>query len=159
MLVLHFASESEISCFILYRLIAAVSLHFCSQYRFISAFSSDESTVARNRSSTSAWWRCYISFNACSMRIISRSWPCLWLNTICILTFVQPTRALHESDAGVIDWHKPLIGLPNSLASGTLPTFHRVRNDKTKTTNSVILVGTKSNVVSGLDTITGELSE
>ncbi|CAK5273724.1 unnamed protein product [Mycena citricolor] len=58
--------------------------------------------------------------------------------------------ALQESDAGVIDWHKPLIGLP--LAP---PIFHHATVNGT--TQSVLIVPTASNVLAALNATDGSV--
>ncbi|KAJ6568389.1 DUF1620-domain-containing protein [Mycena vulgaris] len=58
--------------------------------------------------------------------------------------------AIHESDVGVIDWHKRLIGVP--LAA---PTVHHA--EKNGTTQSVLLVPTASNVLAALNITDGSI--
>lgn len=70
---------------------------------------------------------------------------------------VSPVAALHESDVGVVDWHKPLIGLPNFHAPWTLPLFHRVRNHSEATTSSLVITATKANVLAALDPENGKV--
>ena len=54
--------------------------------------------------------------------------------------------ALEESEAGVIDWHKELIGVPITDSQKTLPAF--IRSDVTSPTKKTgIAVVTKSNVL------------
>ncbi|KAJ7709007.1 hypothetical protein B0H17DRAFT_916569 [Mycena rosella] len=55
--------------------------------------------------------------------------------------------AIHESDVGVIDWHKKLIGVP--LAA---PVVHHGEN------GSVLLVPTASNVLAALNTTDGSVA-
>lgn len=68
---------------------------------------------------------------------------------------VTPTLALHESDVGVVDWHKPFIGMPVTESVATAPAFHRVG---TKNTRSVVLTTTESNVLGGINPVDGALS-
>ncbi|KAL4255601.1 ER membrane protein complex subunit 1 [Pleurotus pulmonarius] len=64
------------------------------------------------------------------------------------LALVFPVAfALHESDVGVVDWHKKLIGVPLTSSSATAPVFHRVGEE---TTHSVILTATASNVLAAI---------
>ncbi|KAH7906600.1 hypothetical protein BJ138DRAFT_1015952 [Hygrophoropsis aurantiaca] len=53
--------------------------------------------------------------------------------------------ALHESDVGVVDWHKELIGVPLHESIHTAPVFHE----------DLILTATKSNVLAALNTSDG----
>ncbi|KII83787.1 hypothetical protein PLICRDRAFT_147866 [Plicaturopsis crispa FD-325 SS-3] len=57
--------------------------------------------------------------------------------------------ALHQSEVGVVDWHKSLVGIPNIGSLATAPTFHRVGNENF--TQSVVLTATTSNVLAALD--------
>ncbi|KAJ7114097.1 hypothetical protein C8R44DRAFT_676555 [Mycena epipterygia] len=58
--------------------------------------------------------------------------------------------AIHESDVGVIDWHKKLIGLPLAAV---------VRHAETnETSQSVILIPTESNVLAALNTADGSVA-
>ncbi|KAJ6485547.1 DUF1620-domain-containing protein [Mycena sanguinolenta] len=61
------------------------------------------------------------------------------------------SRAIHESDVGVIDWHKKLVGVP--LAP---PVFHH--SVKNETTKSLLLVPTASNVLAALNTTDGSVA-
>ncbi|KAJ7846290.1 DUF1620-domain-containing protein, partial [Mycena leptocephala] len=58
--------------------------------------------------------------------------------------------AIHESDVGVIDWHRKLIGVP--LAP---PIVHHAAVNKT--TESILLVPTESNVLAALNTTDGSI--
>ncbi|KAJ7760203.1 DUF1620-domain-containing protein [Mycena olivaceomarginata] len=59
--------------------------------------------------------------------------------------------AIHESDVGIIDWHKKLIGVPL-----TAPVFHHLA--KNETTGSLLLVPTASNVLAALNTTDGSVA-
>jgi ER membrane protein complex subunit 1 len=74
-----------------------------------------------------------------------------------ILFHADQTAALHESDVGVVDWHKLLIGLPNFHAPWTLPLFHRVRNLTDDTTSSFVITATKANVLAALEPENGKI--
>lgn len=69
--------------------------------------------------------------------------------------YISSTWALHESEVGVVDWHKRLIGVPLSGSSPTAPTFHRVGNSKS--TKSVVLTATGSNVLTALNPVNGSV--
>ncbi|KAJ7803218.1 DUF1620-domain-containing protein [Mycena olivaceomarginata] len=59
--------------------------------------------------------------------------------------------AIHESDVGIIDWHKKLIGVPL-----TAPVFHHLA--KNETPGSLLLVPTASNVLAALNTTDGSVA-
>ncbi|KAF9528732.1 hypothetical protein CPB83DRAFT_813238 [Crepidotus variabilis] len=61
------------------------------------------------------------------------------------------TYALHESDVGVVDWHKELIGVPLSGPVSAAPSFHRVGNE------TLILSATSSNVLAALEPENGSI--
>jgi ER membrane protein complex subunit 1 len=65
----------------------------------------------------------------------------LWFNSI---------FALHESDVGIIDWYKPLVGVPH------YSSFHRFGTENTR---SIILTATESNVLAALNPDSGSIGE
>jgi ER membrane protein complex subunit 1 len=66
------------------------------------------------------------------------------------------TRALHQSDVGITDWHKNLIGVRITTLS-TAQICHRVL-DSAPTTKSVPLMATDSGVLAALNPVDGSLS-
>ncbi|KAI9058646.1 DUF1620-domain-containing protein [Trametes sanguinea] len=64
--------------------------------------------------------------------------------------------ALHASEAGVIDWHKALAGVPLVQSPATAPSFHRRAFDN-GATRSLVLTATESNVLAALDPVDGSL--
>ncbi|KAJ3478666.1 hypothetical protein NLI96_g9601 [Meripilus lineatus] len=74
-----------------------------------------------------------------------------------LLCCVLSTSALQASDAGVIDWHKPLIGLPLTQSISTSPIFHRT-GLKDGPTQSLVLTATESNVLGALHPENGTLA-
>ena len=56
--------------------------------------------------------------------------------------FSAQAWALHESDVGVIDWYKHLIGVPLLGAAETAPRFH--------SSGSLVLTATANNVLAAL---------
>lgn len=64
--------------------------------------------------------------------------------------------ALHESEAGVVDWHKKLIGIPLAASLSTAPVFHRV-GGLNESTRSIVLTATESNVLAALDPVNGSV--
>ncbi|KAL0064178.1 hypothetical protein AAF712_008900 [Marasmius tenuissimus] len=63
--------------------------------------------------------------------------------------------ALHESDVGVVDWHKSHIGVPSVSSTITAPKFHRVGG---KNTQSVIISATESNTLAALNPVNGTVA-
>jgi len=61
------------------------------------------------------------------------------------LLFLAPVLALQANLAGIVDWHKPLIGAPLLIPS---PPLH--------VENKVVLV-TKKNVLASLDASSGDI--
>ncbi|KAI0633153.1 DUF1620-domain-containing protein [Trametes polyzona] len=64
--------------------------------------------------------------------------------------------ALHASEAGVLDWHKPQVGVPLVHSPATVPSFHRREYDN-GATRSVILTATQSNVLAALNPANGSI--
>jgi hypothetical protein len=91
----------------------------------------------------------------------------LTLPLFSLLLSSTKTVALHASEAGVVDWHKPQIGVPLIFSQSLSPTFHRVTQKHTNeygialndTTQSVILTATSANVLAALDPVKGEIGE
>lgn len=75
------------------------------------------------------------------------------LITICCLT---QSWALHSSEAGIVDWHKPLVGVPLYSTLSTAPAFHRI-SEADGRTHSVVLTATASNVLAALDPVDGTI--
>ncbi|CAE6440307.1 unnamed protein product, partial [Rhizoctonia solani] len=73
-----------------------------------------------------------------------RSSAFLWL---CTLRYVS---ALEESEAGVVDWHKELVGVPLTDSTKALPAF--IRSDPSSPAKKTgMAVATKSNVLAVLN--------
>ncbi len=79
------------------------------------------------------------------MRLISLLVVASWLGT---------TFGIQESDAGIIDWHKRLVGVPLVDSTSTAPVFHRVGGKNTK---SVILAATGQNLLAALNPVDGSV--
>jgi hypothetical protein len=71
-----------------------------------------------------------------------------------VLWIIIPSWALHQSEVGVVDWHKNLIGIPLHGSRSTAPVFHRVGGDNTQ---SVVLTATESNVLAALNPVNGSV--
>lgn len=74
------------------------------------------------------------------------------------LSLLSTTYALYESEAGIVDWHKSLIGVPLTGSLGTAPSFHRATKDDGWTT-SLIISATSSNVLGALNAEDGAVGE
>ncbi|KAJ3930511.1 MAG: DUF1620-domain-containing protein [Lentinula lateritia] len=75
--------------------------------------------------------------------------------TLLLSFWLTPSFALHESDAGVVDWHKRLVGVPNTETIHTSPTFHSVSTRKRN--SNIVLTATKSNVLAALNPLNGSV--
>ena len=81
--------------------------------------------------------------------------PSLVLGCLTALSITLQANALHESEVGIVDWHKSLIGIPLSGSLSTAPAFHRVSlGEETK---SVVIAATGSNVLAALDPVNGSV--
>jgi ER membrane protein complex subunit 1 len=80
------------------------------------------------------------------------------LNVLAALAglLVLPARALHQSDVGITDWYKNLIGVPRITTLSTAPIFHRILNSA-PTTKSGLLTATDSGVLAALNSVDGSL--
>ncbi|KAH9010844.1 DUF1620-domain-containing protein [Lactarius pseudohatsudake] len=72
------------------------------------------------------------------------------------LTFCSTVLALYESDVGVVDWHRPLVGVPLTSSLNTAPTFHSTPGRPP--TEALLLTATSSNVLAALRASNGELA-
>lgn len=62
-------------------------------------------------------------------------------------------RAIHKTDAGVVDWYRKLVGVPLTANTVTAPSFRRIEGKE------VILTATTSNVLAVLDPEDGHVGE
>ncbi|KZT68592.1 DUF1620-domain-containing protein [Daedalea quercina L-15889] len=76
-----------------------------------------------------------------------------WLCSAVI--WIARTWAIHASDAGIVDWHQPLVGVPLFGASSTAPKFQRVGEAKSR---SLLFTATSGNVLAALDPATGAIA-
>ncbi|KAG5636275.1 hypothetical protein H0H81_008561 [Sphagnurus paluster] len=79
-----------------------------------------------------------------------------WHACLALLLATAPlTSALHESDVGVVDWHKLLVGVPLVTAPVTAPSFHTLNRDvgvqEQKAAENVIFTATGNNVLAALN--------
>ena len=78
---------------------------------------------------------------------------------LAFLSLLPGILALHASEAGVVDWHKPLIGVPLTHSQSLAPTFHRFSAGAgRKATKSVVISATSQNVLAALDAVEGNIS-
>ncbi len=107
------------------------------------------STDAREYASSARW----------NFRLLLYSQPAMHLHAVAFLLTVWATLsyAIHESDVGVVDWHKRLIGVSNVESSHTAPIFHRIHQED-KNTRSVVITATRSNVLAALDPVNGSVA-
>lgn len=75
----------------------------------------------------------------------------LRLGLLSLICHVTSTWALHESDVGVVDWHKQLIGVPLYASTHTAPVFHNVEE------GSIVLTATGNNVLAALNPADGSV--
>ncbi|PPR00992.1 hypothetical protein CVT24_000285 [Panaeolus cyanescens] len=83
--------------------------------------------------------------------------PLLFLLTLLNLNSLLPVHALHESDVGVLDWHKHLVGVPLISSPVTKPSFQRVEVNGTDEVLDIIVVATGSNVLAALNAADGSV--
>lgn len=76
--------------------------------------------------------------------------------SVWLLLTIIPCFALHESDAGKVDWHKPLIGIPRTESLAVAPKFQLVAG---KNKRSVVITVSKSNVLAAINAPDGEIGE
>jgi hypothetical protein len=68
-----------------------------------------------------------------------------------LLSLAATVSGLYESQAGIIDWHKPYIGIPK-LTRWTSPRFHQVVSTQPNVpSKAVVVVGTQKNVLAALN--------
>lgn len=71
---------------------------------------------------------------------------------------LYPTYALHESEAGIVDWHKSLIGVPLTGSPLTAPSIHRVKGVH-GWTESLVISATGSNALGALGATNGTVGK
>ncbi|KAF5329635.1 hypothetical protein D9619_009267 [Psilocybe cf. subviscida] len=81
----------------------------------------------------------------------------LGLAVLPFLSLPTPTWALHAADAGIVDWHKHLVGAPMTGAAVTAPSFYRTIDEDTGTEESTILTATGNNVLAALKAADGSV--
>jgi ER membrane protein complex subunit 1 len=71
-----------------------------------------------------------------------------------LLLVTLPCFALHQSDAGKIDWHKELVGLPRIETVAVVPRFEQPAGKKP---SSFIITVSKSNVLAAINAVDGNV--
>jgi len=93
-----------------------------------------------------------LSFPCESSLTVMRSLSLLGLILASLCTAVA---ALHESDAGIVDWHQPHAGVPQTSFLSTAPTFHA--KPGRPPTEALLLTATSSNVLAAFHASNGSL--
>lgn len=75
---------------------------------------------------------------------------------IWLLLITLPCFALHESDAGKIDWHKELVGIPRIETSAVAPKFEQAAG---RAPSSFIVTVSRSNVLAAISAVDGKVGE
>ena len=70
------------------------------------------------------------------MQILSSSWTTSLL-LFCALP-LPPVWALHESEAGVVDWQKTFVGVPRTDVPQVAPSFLRMKGRDDETTSLIV---------------------
>jgi hypothetical protein len=91
----------------------------------------------------------------CTGRFRQMRFQSLVLGCLTALSITLSTNALQESEVGIVDWHKSLIGVPLSGSLSTAPVFHRVNVGVE--TKSVVITATGSNVLAALNPVNGSV--
>lgn len=69
--------------------------------------------------------------------------PSLWSSLLLLCTLsISPAQALHESEAGVVDWQRTFVGVPRTDGPQVAPSFVRVKS-KTNDTTSLVISATE----------------
>jgi len=89
------------------------------------------------------------------MHILSPRWTSTLL-FLCTLS-LPSVWALHESEAGVVDWQKTFIGVPRTNEPQAAPSFLRVKAKGNETTSLVI--SATETAVGAVDPVDGSVGE
>jgi hypothetical protein len=74
-----------------------------------------------------------------------------------LLSLTASVNGLYESQAGIIDWHKPYVGIPR-LTRWTSPRFHQIASTQPNVpSKAVVVVGTQKNVLAALNPSNGNI--
>ena len=83
----------------------------------------------------------------------------LWATSLLLFCTLLPPRAwaLHESEAGVVDWQRTFIGVPRTDVSQVAPSFLRVKGRDDETTSLVI--SATETTLGAVDPVDGNVGE
>ena len=90
------------------------------------------------------------------MHILSSLWTSSVL-LFCTLSLLPPVRALHESEAGVVDWQKTFIGVPRTDRPQVAPSFLRVKTQGDETTS--LIISATGTTLGAVDPVNGSVGE
>ncbi|KAI0052505.1 DUF1620-domain-containing protein [Auriscalpium vulgare] len=79
-----------------------------------------------------------------------------WLSLLSTAAWATASLALHEDEAGVVDWYKAQIGVPLSHSPSTSPAFHMEPGKPP--TEGLLLTATSSNVLAALHPMNGSVA-
>jgi hypothetical protein len=79
----------------------------------------------------------------------------LFLAALCFTT----SWALHAEEAGVVDWHQRLIGVPLSEFASLAPRFHSWSLGGSEGDESLIVTATEANALAALHPQNGSVGE
>ncbi|KAI9451269.1 DUF1620-domain-containing protein [Lactarius psammicola] len=80
----------------------------------------------------------------------------LYFFGLILANFCSTVLALYESDVGIVDWHRPLVGVPLTSSLNTAPTFHSIPGRPP--TEALLLTATSGNVLTALRASNGQLA-
>ena len=80
---------------------------------------------------------------------------CLHFFGLILASLCSTVLALYESDVGIVDWHRPLVGVPLTSSLNTAPTFHAI--PRRPPTEALLLTATSGNVLAALRVSNGQL--
>ena len=83
----------------------------------------------------------------------------LWRGSLllfCTLS-LPPVRALHESEAGVVDWQKTFIGVPRTNEPQVAPSFLRLKTEGDETRS--LIVSATETTLGAVDPVDGSIGE
>ncbi|PFH46226.1 hypothetical protein AMATHDRAFT_70337 [Amanita thiersii Skay4041] len=82
-------------------------------------------------------------------------WQLSALHAFLLFSLSPAVWALHESDVGVVDWYKQLVGVPLSGSVDTSPVFHHGIENSTE---GLLLTATTGNVLAALFPTNGSVA-
>lgn len=89
------------------------------------------------------------------MYILSSLWTTPLL--LCCILSISSVLALHESEAGVVDWQKTFIGVPRTDNPQSAPSFLRVKTKGNDTTS--LIISATDTTLGAVDPVDGSVGE